>query len=209
MCTSAAGSPGMPAASAPSDRRAGHHITVPIQVHVARGSQWRLLAAVHHDLEAVPRTVQQPETAATQPGTVRFHHGECRAHRHGRVEGIAAGRENFHAGTGSPADARWRWRRCAACLCRWDRDRKYTAVTTARPRAGAWYGQAAGAASPGLLLCHQCLVLQGQLLPAFEVIRIHRECTRPDRPRRIAMSRSDRHTRCTASGRFRRFQSPW
>ncbi len=55
----------------------------------------RLLARVDHGFEGVRLTVQQIEAAAAQTRTRGFDHRQRGGHRHRRVEGVAAGGENF------------------------------------------------------------------------------------------------------------------
>ncbi len=80
------------------DRQPGHDLAIVIEVHVPMCRQRRLLAPVDHDLESVPGAVQQPETAAADARTGRFHDGQRRTDGHRSIERIAAGREYFQPG---------------------------------------------------------------------------------------------------------------
>ena len=93
--SNAAGSPGMADAREPCDRRVVDGVAGLVQVHVARCGRGRLLARVDHGFEGVRLTVQQIEAAAAKTRTRGFDHCQRGGHRHRRVEGVAAGGENF------------------------------------------------------------------------------------------------------------------
>ena len=80
-------------------RQVRNHLAGLVLVHFFVRRKRRGLATIdHHRLAAGP--LQQPETAAAQPRTVGLDHRQHRAHRHRRIEGVAAGLEDLETGPG-------------------------------------------------------------------------------------------------------------
>jgi hypothetical protein len=71
-------------------RKAGDHVAVLVEIHVARRGGRRHLAQVDHDLAIIARATDQEEPAAAQAGARRLDDGKGRRHRDRGIERIAA-----------------------------------------------------------------------------------------------------------------------
>ena len=76
------------------------HLAVAILVHGGDGRIRGGFPGVHEGLQTVTLPVQQPEAAAAHAGRVGLHHRQGCRHGDGGVVGIAAFREDLHAGVG-------------------------------------------------------------------------------------------------------------
>ena len=76
------------------------HVSVCIQVQVAMGGQRGAFAGIQHRGVVSGTVVQEEEPAAPKSRTVGFHDAQNRRNRNCRIEGIAAGIEDFETSLG-------------------------------------------------------------------------------------------------------------
>ena len=96
------------------ERRATFRLAVLVEEELAGCLRRRGRARIDEHLETVLGPVQKEEAPATDAGGEWLHHGQCRGHRNRRIEGVAAGLQNFAARTGGKRMCRGD----AAFLCR-------------------------------------------------------------------------------------------
>ena len=94
------GDPGDAGSQGTVQRPVAVHVSVRIQVQVAVGGQRGAFAGVQHRGVVSGTVVQEEEAAAADSRTVGLHDAQDCRNRNGRIEGIAAGIEDFEAGFG-------------------------------------------------------------------------------------------------------------